>query len=143
MDENRRLPRLPNLWKTPDDAIKAMARTCHQANKAYCESIGDFSQYDWERAPEWAKESAIKGVTFRLLNPDAPASAQHESWMQEKLLEGWVYGEEKDPEKKTHPCIVAYDELPEHQRKKDELFMSIVQALSLVDSDAEREIVVP
>lgn len=50
--------------------------------------------------------------------------------MEEKVNDGWVYGEVKDADKKTHPCIVPYNELPEFQKKKDHLFIAIVKALS-------------
>lgn len=109
--------------------ILAIAKVCHQANKAWCESQGDLSQSDWADAPDWQVQSAITGVKFRLENPDAPASAQHESWMKEKLSQGWVWGKVKDMEKKTHPCIVPFEELPEFQQKKDKLFSAIVDAL--------------
>lgn len=106
-----------------------IAKVCHEANKAYCEGNNDFTQKTWELAEDWQRESAIKGVQFRLDNPDAPVSAQHESWMNDKIATGWEYGEVKDAEKKTHPCIVPYEELPEYQRKKDSLFQAIVDAL--------------
>lgn len=106
-----------------------IARVCHEANKAYCESLGDFSQVDWFTAPEWQRQSAIKGVQFNLDNPDAPASALHDSWLEAKRQEGWVYGPVKDADKKEHPCFVPYEELPLSQQKKDHLFKAIVNAL--------------
>lgn len=106
-----------------------IAKVCHEANRAYCESIGDTSQLKWEDAPEWQRESAIKGVEFAIANPDAPPSASHESWLAEKQATGWKYGPVKDPDKKEHPCFVSYDELPAEQRAKDHLFQAVVQAL--------------
>lgn len=110
--------------------VVQIARVCHETNRAYCFSIGDTSQKSWEEAHEWQRESAIAGVKYRLENPSAPPSAQHDAWTKDKLEAGWVYGPEKDAEKKTHPCLVAYNELPEEQRKKDELFQAIVDILS-------------
>lgn len=110
-------------------STEGIARICHQANKAYCESIGDHSQKDWESCESWQRESAVKGVEFKLANPEASNSAQHESWLAEKLRSGWKYGPVKDPEKKEHPCCVPYDELPIEQKKKDGLFAAIVNAL--------------
>ena len=51
---------------------------------------------------------------------------------------GWVYGEHKDEQRKTHPCIVPYDELPAAQRAKDALFLANVRALQgmLEEQDA-------
>jgi hypothetical protein len=110
--------------------IEAIARVCHEANRAYCRTIGDDSQPAWQDAPEWQKSSALKGVQFVIDNPGAPPSASHESWLAEKRANGWKYGPVKNPEKKEHPCVAPYDELPEAQRKKDALFQAVVQALS-------------
>lgn len=77
-----------------------IAKVCHQANKAWCESNGDNSQLDWEDAPKWQKDSAIDGVKFHKTNPDAKASHSHEQWMKFKEREGWTYGPTKDVEKK-------------------------------------------
>lgn len=106
-----------------------IAKTCHQANKALCEANGDSSQKDWDEAEEWQRDSAVKGVEFRIANPEAAASAQHDSWSKDKIALGWVFGEVKDAEKKTHPCLVPFDQLPEFQQKKDKLFQGIVDAL--------------
>ncbi len=106
-----------------------IAKVCHQANKAWCESDGDYSQKDWLEAEQWQIQSAVSGVKFRVENPDAPASAMHDNWSKEKLADGWVYGKVKDAEKKTHPCLVPFEELPLFQQKKDKLFSAIVDAL--------------
>lgn len=111
------------------DYLEKIAKVCHQANKAYCEANGDNSQKDWEQAEDWQRESAMKGVAFRINDPDAGNDAQHNAWMDDKVNDGWVFGEEKDPEKKTHPCIVPYNELPIFQRNKDALFAGIVDSL--------------
>ena len=109
--------------------ITAIAKICHEANKAYCELLGDFSQPSWEDAPDWQKESAKKGVAFHLDNYIAMESASHESWLAQKEAEGWVYGPVKDAVKKEHPCMVPFDELPEEHQIKDRLFAHIVTAL--------------
>jgi RyR domain len=110
------------------DSIK-IANVCHEANRAYCQTIGDNSQPSWEDAPDWQRESAIKGVEFNIANPSASASASHDSWLEVKRNEGWKYGPVKDPEKKEHPCFVHHEELPIEQQKKDHLFKAIVAAL--------------
>jgi len=107
----------------------SIAVVCHQANKKWCEANDDESQKDWKDAEDWQKESAINGVEFRLNNPEAKHDAQHNSWMKEKVDQGWVYGPIKDAEKKTHPCIVPFEQLPVFQQKKDALFCAIVDAL--------------
>lgn len=110
-------------------SIEAVARICHQTNKAHCEASGDHSQVDWEFAPDWQRESAMAGVRLHLEHPTAGPKASHEAWMKHKQAEGWVYGPVKDAELKQHPCMVPFDELPDHQQAKDRLFCAIVQAL--------------
>ena len=109
--------------------IQLIAEVAHEANRAYCSAINDFSQVSWEDAPDWQKISAKKGVKFHLENPDASPSQSHDEWLAEKIRTGWKYGPVKDPEKKEHPCCVPYDELPLEQRIKDTLFASIVSTL--------------
>lgn len=106
-----------------------IAQVAHEINKAYCEAIGDKSQLGWDKAPDWQKDSAINGVQFQLDNPDAPESASHDSWLDEKRKAGWKYGATKDPQKKEHPCFVPYEELPTEQKAKDFLFKQVVTSL--------------
>lgn len=107
-----------------------IAQVAHEANAAYCRTIGDDSQLPWGSAPDWQRESAITGVAFHRDNPDASPSHAHESWLKEKLDAGWKYGPVKDPIKKEHPCYVQYDQLPAEQKLKDTLFIAVVRALT-------------
>lgn len=107
-----------------------IARVAHEINKAYCEAIGDYSQTSWEDAPDWQRESAVLGVEFHRNNPDAGPEASHESWLAVKLEDGWKYGPVKDPDKKEHPCCVAFDDLPDEQKAKDYIFRAVVHALT-------------
>ena len=106
--------------------VTSIARICHEANRAYCEEIGDNIQKPWPESPSWQTKSACRGVEFHLSGDHSP-SASHEAWLEEKKKTGWVYGEIKDAEKKTHPAIVPYDELPAEQQLKDKLFKAIVE----------------
>lgn len=106
-----------------------IARVAHEANRAYCLTIGDDSHAPWDAAPQWQKDSALAGVKFHAENPDAEPSGSHESWLEVKRADGWTYGAKKDPVKREHPCFVPFDELPEDQKMKDLLFLSVVRAL--------------
>lgn len=103
-----------------------VAKLCHEANRAICEAAGDHSQKPWDEAEEWQRESAIKGVRFRLANPTATPEDQHNAWCADKISDGWVYGDQKDSVAKTHPCLVHYAKLPFEQRVKDHVFQAIV-----------------
>lgn len=104
--------------------IETIAALCHEVNRAYCASIGDHSHPAWVVAPDWQKDSIVNGVRFHMENEATPAMS-HESWLRQKMAEGWVYGEVKDPVAKTHPCVVPYDQLPQEQRSKDYLFKAV------------------
>ena len=106
--------------------IEIIARVAHETNRAYWFEIGGSSQKRWDEAEQWQRDSAVKGVKFALLNPDGPASAQHDAWNADKIRDGWVYGPQKDATKKTHPCLVPYLELPLEQRVKYYLFRHVV-----------------
>ena len=110
-------------------SVEHIAKVCHEANKAYCESIGDMSQKSWNEAEQWQRDSAIAGVQYRLDNPGTTPEDQHNAWCKAKFDAGWTYGTEKNTEAKTHHCLVPYSELPEQQRKKDALFQAVVDAL--------------
>ena len=61
---------------------------------------------------------------------EAIARNVHERWAQERLSEGWTYGEQRDDAKKTHPCLVSYDDLTEAERAYDR--NTSVETLKLV-----------
>jgi hypothetical protein len=110
--------------------IEGIAQVCHEANRAYCASIGDNSQPPWSEAPEWQRTSAVNGVKHALAHPDAQPSDSHHSWLAEKAAAGWKLGPTKNPETKEHPCMVPYEQLPKEQRRKDALFLAVVRALA-------------
>ena len=107
--------------------IDICAQAAHEQNRIYCASMGDFSQLVWESAPEWQRKSARLGVEGAI-NGNTPEQS-HESWLAEKVRDGWVYGPVKDVEKKEHPCLLPYDQLPAAQRVKDTLFLASVRSM--------------
>lgn len=114
--------------------IEDIARLAHNVNYVYCLHLEDLTARTWDDAPDWQKQSAIAGVEFVLKSirqgvQVAPWAA-HVSWANQKVKDGWVYGEVKDPEKKTHPCLVPWEQLPAEQKVKDKLFIAVVEACS-------------
>lgn len=110
-------------------SIVEIARVCHEANRAYCQSLGDYSQLPWHAAPKWQRLSVFDGILFHRDNPDALPEASHENWLREKEADGWTYGPIKDPDLKQHPCCVCYSALPPEQKAKDYIFAAIVKQL--------------
>ena len=47
------------------------------------------------------------------------AKNTHEVWSAGRINDGWTYGDTRDDEKKTHPCLVPYEELSESEKDYD------------------------
>ena len=43
----------------------------------------------------------------------------HEVWAESRIKQGWTYGEKRNDELKTHPCLIPYEELPEVEKDYD------------------------
>ena len=43
----------------------------------------------------------------------------HDVWAVGRIKEGWSYGETRNDEKKTHPCLVPYSELTDTEKEYD------------------------
>lgn len=111
-----------------DDVYKQVAEIVHEANRAFCKTIGDNSQVPWDDAPDWQKDSSIT-VVRQIINEEINGPEEtHKVWMKTKIAEGWKYGEVKDADAKTHPYIVPYEQLPPHQRKKDDIVFGVCLA---------------
>lgn len=54
----------------------------------------------------------------------------HDVWAQGRIAEGWTYGEQRDDKKRTHPCLVPYEELSDAEREYDR--QTAVQTLKLI-----------
>ena len=110
-----------------------IARMVHECNKMYCEGIGDYSQVPWEDVATEIQSSAVDGVEYFMKHPKATSEDMHKNWMKFKLAKKWKYGETKNVFRKTHPCLVEYNDLPKGQQMKDKLFMALCGVLQHAD----------
>jgi hypothetical protein len=106
-----------------------IAPACHEANRLIQFVVGEEVSPPWPDAPDWQRNSALAGVTAMMANPGRTPEQSHEGWLAHKQAEGWVYGPVKDAEKKEHPCMVPYSELPPSQRVKDWVFTTITRTI--------------
>lgn len=111
-------------------SIEACARAGHEVNRAFCIAQGDLSEKPWDEAPERLKESRRAGVVHVLSG--ASAEQAHENWRAERLAQGWTWGATKNNERKEHPALMPYGDLPTEQKAKNELFAAVVAAMSSV-----------
>ena len=116
--------------------IERIAHVCHEANRALQVTGGEEPSPHFFDAPEWQVQSAYEGVSAAI--EGVTPEQLHESWCAAKVRDGWIYGDVKDAEARTHPCLVAYDQLPADQRLKDRVFQAVVQAFTDHEQEATR-----
>ena len=63
---------------------------------------------------------------------DKIAENAHDVWAAGRIAEGWNYGEKRDSEKKTNPCLVPYNELLESEKAYDR--NTAIETLKLIIS---------
>ncbi len=108
-----------------------IARVVHEANRALQIEQADPTipvSPPWDEVDEETKRSAVEGVQG-VLNGNTPEQS-HDQWCEFKTTNGWVLGPVKDEEKKEHPLLVRYHDLPVSQQFKDHLFVAIVRTLA-------------
>lgn len=108
-----------------------IARVVHEANRAVqveqgCPTIPVSAH--WDDLDAETRASAVDGVIA--VQGGANPRQSHENWTAFKVEHGWTLGPVKDEDKKEHPLLVPYDDLPESQKVKDDLFGAIVGSLS-------------
>jgi DNA-binding transcriptional MerR regulator len=121
------------LHKPPADRIVAedIARVIHAANRELQIVQGDPEPSPpWDNAPDYQVQQNTASVIEALADPDRTAEQNHQGWYERMIADGWTYGEVKNPEAKTHPDLLPFDQLPQHEQQKDRLFIAIVRALS-------------
>ena len=113
---------------TSELGVWNIAATAHEAHRRLCLALGDYAVPVWEDAPLWMRHSAMDNVRIQLENPKITPAERHWRWVQKMTQDGWVIGP-KDADKKSHPNLRAFAELPRHQQIKGELFGAIVESL--------------
>ena len=108
------------------DIAEIVHATVRQYNIVH-EVPGD--NFEWDDMDESYRKSIEKAVQDEIKNPTTEPDESHKKWLKAREDDGWVYGPIKDQEKKQHPCMVPYEELPEVQQYKDILFVTMVALL--------------
>ena len=54
----------------------------------------------------------------------------HENWSVGRIADGWTYGETRDDDKKTTPCLVPYSELSDSEKEFDRV--TAIQTLKTI-----------
>jgi hypothetical protein len=80
------------------------------------------------------REDAPAGAPAVRFDPNDPrverlAKSEHERWLRAKLKAGWRYGKRRDDEQRVHPCVCAWEDLPEDEKQKDRLLVLEIPAI--------------
>lgn len=62
--------------------------------------------------------SNVQLPEFLLRLTEQIAENVHEVWAKSRIEQGWTFGVRNDA-KKTHPCLVPYNQLPEEEKDYD------------------------
>ena len=109
--------------------LEEAAKIIHETLSHYKKENNNPVIINWDQASPEKKQSTIDGIKYHLLNPTASGKDSHDSWMNQKIANGWSYGETKDPIKKSHPNLVPYDRLDDHTKSLDHIFSGLVNSL--------------
>jgi hypothetical protein len=108
--------------------VSSLAKLIHKC-------VGTIPRIDGSKPPKWSKLSfEDKQLSYRaiinILNnyPKFTPEDAHEVWMKAKINQGWKYGEQYNETAKLHPSIVPYDELPDSEKLKDEIWASLIKS---------------
>lgn len=115
---------IPTPIEVTPEIIEEVAKVAHEANRG----ISEGTPLSWDDSTDEIRQSAIDGVQAIVNDPTMTPEKSHNNWMRWKESSGWVFGEVKDEEAKTHPCMVPYNELPEDERVKDQVFVDTVKS---------------
>ena len=75
--------------------------------------------------------AAVDGVQrARRIGSRLSARDHHNAWVVFLAARGWRRGE-KNPEEKTHPNLVDWDDMAPEQQDKDRVFMGIVISMTI------------
>lgn len=111
----------------PENLQNLAAKVNHEVNVSINRFHGKESRPVWDKLTEDERNKAFASVQSVIDNPSITPAESHQKWMDNKLADGWRYGPVKDEIKKTHPDLVGYDELPDEEKLKDYLFITIVK----------------
>jgi len=110
-----------SLWEGLPDEVKESNR--RQAGRI--RAVLDGAGYQVSPLQDWdAGKRSFSKVELRQM-----ASMEHDLWCKEKRAAGWRFAPERDSARRTHPDLVAWEDLPESERQKNEAFIRRLPAL--------------
>jgi hypothetical protein len=113
---------------TGPSLFERVAQVVHEANRTWDAVRGVVPGAPWDQAQDWKRSTAVEGVKLALAGAEPPEL--HEAWRAAKLAQGWTPGAVKDPQAKTDPMLVPYQDLSDEQMRTPDLVAAITRALA-------------
>jgi voltage-gated potassium channel Kch len=100
-------------WEQLDEGWK-------DANRAFADGIGaKLAAAGCVLVPAPLIDPHATLFSFTPEELESLARSEHDRWVAERVRSGWRYGPERDDDRKIHPLIVDWDQLPDSERAKD------------------------
>ena len=107
-----------------------MASVVHEMNRQFRLVLGQAPGPHWNEADDQLKAVSVNGVKQALAG--VTSEQLHQTWVDFKRSQGWIWGPHKDVPNRRHPCMVPYEHLPEHEKVKDHMFNAVVEVMKAV-----------
>ena len=89
----------------------------------------DMPAQPWPYLPRSSREVTVAAVARIRHGGVTTARQHHEHWYRTMTGRGYTWGERKDHERKTHPAMLPWKQLPERYREKARMFVLITRGL--------------
>lgn len=108
---------MPSLASKTRTSAEGAARIVHEAHRAYQNILNDpYPNQPWDALDDFARDTVISRV--ELIRDGWTPGMVQEAWVSRMEQAGWSWGTVKDPFRKTHPELLAWDCCsPESKRK--------------------------
>ena len=111
-------------------AEEQAARVCHAAHCALQAVQGEpLPSVPWDDLPAETRRIVIESI--RAARQGEPPEQLHARWVRAMAALGWTWGPERDPERKRHPNMIPFWDLPPDERDKDEQFAALATSRAL------------
>lgn len=107
---------------------ESIAKVCHAAIAALNQSEG-WTYPLWDFLSPEDKDLFIGGVLEVLAHPGVTPEEIHNYWVADRAAAGWTFANVRSFERREHPSMVPFAQLPVTEQVKDTLFVNIVHAL--------------
>lgn len=98
--------------------LKAMARDPAQRYTTALDMARDLEQYaGYDPKPIDVSMVTVSAALDELI--EELSENTHDIWAAQRYQDGWKLGDVRNDSQKTHPCLVAYSQLPESEKQYD------------------------